>query len=1699
MSQVIRKYNSGGKSPEEPELFEWKDVGKYNKSDLISGLYRNVDTYITNNNLSGKKADAFRTATSRLIDGIKNGTVTLNGDGTFNVSDKSLSSTGQFDKNFLGGEKNTDNNANNRAGDYVLDYIKSMNTYKKPTVAAPKKEKFDFNKYFTGEVSRRWYGGNDIDNDNFFNRRSEEDRLKLMADIAGGITPEMLSSYDLEGTIGADEILNRSKRFVEAINNGTLDNNDYNAFAELGGGGLDRWLKPQEEQTAAVDVRGDLRRQWEAEARQKGYTDEAIQAYIDNKQRALDEASQKEVDARNTAQEEKLHADAKAIEEERIRQLGASNIRNYNTISTLPEVTPYNFEGVYKSRYENPWSLSFSAYDLNPDKSTQTVPLHREDGSGYYDSVNIGKTVPGTTAAQRLANDLDYYIRAAERNANDPDIKSQALEQLGSGEYVIPDSYNPNTGLIRVYNPKTRQLRWVEALTTQTGKDLFEEGYRLETAPKYKADGGILKAQQGETIDWNTRIKSINESKNNRTREAVLAKFKRIEEEEAAKKAAETKPSAANLTPEQRAARERKPAETGFTGVDIARLGAIGADIASMIPGLGGVGIAGTLANFGADIADDGMDLGDWGRLAGNIGLDVVGFIPGLGAAAKGSRVLKNVVKWAPRLLSIATAGNYGPAGIQSLQKAISTPKDLTVDDYRNIAEVIKVAIGGGRGIKRGIQSHNLKNAAKTGDYQITTNKGEKKLTANQYNEIISHKKLADQNAALQLLLKDDDLNIPKKANWRMGTNSIIRHDYDFNKTKKVMTSKGEIEVPLVYSRSEKQIAGNMQRSFPSIPGFEKAPQWYNAYKYRKLNADNPAEVKPSSSKPSSSKSTALVPTGKRNEYTKENAELQGYIRHTKEKAAADANKRADVDDSKFRPSRAVANVARTREVAKNDRLSRQAASKETQRTKNEALAAWAVNQPFPKQPLAGAARTNKQRSYEQVFGTVPNYQRVEGSSVQTPARPTLSAPAEGRTYTGFIGIRRPVSNPPALIPKAKINPLDKFLQQSTHSNVVASVNKQLEDMSKRVAENIVRSNTRPGRPIQSVVNDLVPGKVRGHDKRARELQSTFDTPVVMEPVMPAAKPIVIEPYVSKSKSKPKKSKARKKVSKDDRVTKKADGGLLIPKFQYPAAPIQRRNVRSADDLSWNNDILNSLGLKNTLGNITPANASKYNNMQGDYAKLGFGTSKPGDTSLTYDPNAVAYQTTFNNLTSVNQDTMSDLVRRGRITGRGGSSDKGTQWTADGLKGDQTFLRHLGTAATTKEGMDVLKSLVPDDIDVIKNLNQGMVNFMPKLKMAGITDGKGFNIPNTPIATTGLLDETVPDVEATPQDIKTTNNSGSYKLNTKGKAATNVLSGLRTLPEDIIALGRMVGGLRANRRAADKYKEGLKPLLVDTYENVVPITGNYLAKVSADKQASNLTSLAARPRTSDGSLQLAGELEAGNRAAQMRFQGDMADADMFNRTRTLAQQESDAAKARRTDVANRNRASMLQINAAKKQIDSAEITNNYERVISPYLAGIEGRFRQNRAAGKQFDLEQARLASATKYRPQLQALQDRYLEAQKNNDQEGMKAAMNDYYQLVDAQNQEMLAQRKKLTQMPWLFEKVNPVQAKIPLNKSGAKMNSADRIIMQRARDFNKRMLEDNKQLHKNINESKKQQADLIKHMSSLTAELIKKGMSWK
>ncbi len=81
------------------ETFEWKDVAFYNKAKLVSGLYRNIDVYIGNNNIRGDNISSFKQYANIMIEGIKNGTIIMNGNGTFTDTTGKLSSSGTFERN----------------------------------------------------------------------------------------------------------------------------------------------------------------------------------------------------------------------------------------------------------------------------------------------------------------------------------------------------------------------------------------------------------------------------------------------------------------------------------------------------------------------------------------------------------------------------------------------------------------------------------------------------------------------------------------------------------------------------------------------------------------------------------------------------------------------------------------------------------------------------------------------------------------------------------------------------------------------------------------------------------------------------------------------------------------------------------------------------------------------------------------------------------------------------------------------------------------------------------------------------------------------------------------------------------------------------------------------------------------------------------------------------------------------------------------------------------------------------------------------------------------------------------------------------------------------------------------------------------------------------------------------------------------
>lgn len=1565
MSQAIRKYQTGGKSSQEPELFEWKDVNKYNKSDLVSGLYRNIDTYIQNNGLKGDKADQFRKAAGQFIEGLKSGTVTMNGDGTFTDASGQMSSTGKYDKKFLGlGTKNTENNAFNRVGDYALSYIKGMSPYKAQVEEKPQTKAAPIS--FKQRLANIAMGGNW--DDSLWRKFNSQDRLGFLRQAIQSShndfinNPEAEYNKDVFGT--RENWIERSSNLLKALEDNKYDPEDLKFSAAMGYGDLGTYLNDEVSKGGSdVNLIDAYRESLIADAKSKGILgDEAINAYV-------------EKGLRDQANKEK-------------------EIIDTNKAELKTEATKKYFEDYRKN---NPFKSSMSGHfgNVNPNYNIDNLLDYlkgQPDMANYFTNV-LGRTSFRPDNGQHIVNNMDAALSV---------MRSQ-FPDIGDGFVAVPTTYDFNNYTSIAYNPETKQYKEVSMLDIPALQQIAYAHYENPTdslkprvAPRVPKRGGSY-FQQGGSIGFNREAANAE----------ILKAIKERDAKRQADKEAKVEQSVASGKSPQQATNDSKP-HTQWSKADITRMGALMGDVTSLLVSLtgvgsvasAGIGAASTAANQAADMMEGQGFFQSLGNNMGSYALDALSLIP-FAKAAKVPKIIKNVSRFAPLMTTaLATYQGLSNGGeyINTWNK-VKKGESLTVGDWRNILNSMQVVLGGAAATHRASKGKSHVEAAKSADtVWMKTPQGWRKVNSNIAKQVEAATSIDAQNK----LLKDTGIRLEEAKSWGgfgkgKGVAKVETTPYyDFSKP--VTTYSGDLPLQHTFGPGEQWI-GTFNPISLKIPGVRNAynrvvhPQAYKrARNAKSAKGKNQSTVKPSE----------LLALPAPNQVTPSNRVF--YMGDGKSRQVVDIT-----DPNKLAQTRATGDRNRRNEAIRNERLNKQAEAREAQKARNEALTAWATNQPSPKQPLAGAARANKERTYREVFQPVAEreYNKVWDEAVKN------------KKDFGYEDMtpRRNIYAPP------------------TPTEITVTPTNTITDKNARY--------------LWELVNP--PKRSTAHVKRE----------------------------LPKKQSKPK----TKKKSKDDRVTKKANGGVLIPKYQGGKGI---RNVQSASDLSWNKDILGSSGYNSTLGMITPSNAWNYNDMQREYSTLGFGPNKPGAVRLPYSDKVASYQTDFNANTNINTGTIAGLESSGRIKGRGGSSDNNAQgYVADGYAGDKTWLRHLGTNNISADNLAKVRAGVNDNIDVIKNLNTGMLNFMPKAKAAGITSG------NPQPAMPTKLESPVPAMGSNPTKKQIRDAKRSQKAagdgTVRGAAGGEKkgLGGFSVLPEDVIALGRMVGGLATNNKAAEQYKAGLKPLLIDTYENTVPITGNYFAKASADRQASNLTSLAARPRTSDASLQLVGELEAQNKAGDIRFQGDMADADMFYKTRMMAQQESDAAKARRTDVANRNRASMLQIDAAKAQIDSAKTTANYQQVINPYLSGIENQFRQNRAARKQYDAESYRQGLLSTMQPQYDAAV-----------QAGDTAKQQ---QLLRQYNTDMLNYSRNNVGMPWMFQRTTPSPNTPYTYAKGGRLTAQERIIIQRAKDFNRRMLADNKQFHKDIMAAKKQHADMIKHMSSLTSELIKKGMSWK
>lgn len=182
----------------------------------------------------------------------------------------------------------------------------------------------------------------------------------------------------------------------------------------------------------------------------------------------------------------------------------------------------------------------------------------------------------------------------------------------------------------------------------------------------------------------------------------------------------EYKPKTSNPIPEQLKEKENsgrevdeETGESKLSEVAATRLASLGVDLVSlvsaMLPGAGtlisaGTGLGSTIMNFGADIAEDGLDGKDFGRLLLNIGLDAVGLVGGTGKIPK---IMRTIGTLFPVLWGSAGLLKNGDQFKEILQKT-QRGQTLSLQDWQLLAQGVQIIVSGTRGAKNMIRSKNI-------------------------------------------------------------------------------------------------------------------------------------------------------------------------------------------------------------------------------------------------------------------------------------------------------------------------------------------------------------------------------------------------------------------------------------------------------------------------------------------------------------------------------------------------------------------------------------------------------------------------------------------------------------------------------------------------------------------------------------------------------------------------------------------------------------------------------------------------------------------------------------------------------------------------------------------------------------------------------------------------------------------------------
>lgn len=776
---------------EKPIQYKFGD-NEIGLKDYIHNLENNYSSYVNSRNWSEGQKNEFRQAYESYLGGLKdqlnNNTNRFSTDSAGSIHD----STGQ-----LNNTDSDDSYYNNNGEKISAEDFESLRKRKKKnynTFAAnrevasymqkigqalyekmskqPKNtsNKFDISKhgFLPSWTNIQNPGGGEFNLDNFVKKDelNPETNTRATTNRANYLQGELtnylnnLADYDYSDTVfkDADTYKAKLKAAIDGLSDG-YNHEDAIALSQLG---IDQdflnkfFITKSDEQAEAPKTK--LEKQ--AEAAQK-----------EMEQRKQDLEYQNIIDAN---EEEKYNL-------ERDNYFKSQPvIDSKKSIKVIPSYTEAKLYDVLRERYNIPF---INKYDF-----MQKI----KDAFLQYNSLeSLGRTAAGKLKWENPNTHEDMTLQHLSNNLNLAS-KLDLLTDYATGQdnwYHLPGSENYDDWSYYVYNPKTYEYKKESMLNSDYGKNLAYKRYDKlhKKVTKHQLGGSLLDSYAEKYM-------------------------KKIKEDEAIKKEAKESGKSIKQVKESK----RVPTDTYFSGSDIARLTAIGADVASMaaafVPVYGtaisaGTGLTSTALNLGADLADDSVSSGEALASAGmGLGMDLIGLIPGLGMGAKASKIAR-IIKPLAKGLGTYFAANGIIDAKDALGKLMAGEK-LTVQDWNNLANGIKGITFGARSVGSHVamKRQAKQSVTRTPYYETPTKSGKTvKLTEDQYKRLTKASGLEEQNKILKEAAPDEELlseyigNKFKRAR-RLHSNPPIKKKYDEVESDYLANMRNQDYLPIGYT-----------------------------------------------------------------------------------------------------------------------------------------------------------------------------------------------------------------------------------------------------------------------------------------------------------------------------------------------------------------------------------------------------------------------------------------------------------------------------------------------------------------------------------------------------------------------------------------------------------------------------------------------------------------------------------------------------------------------------------------------------------------------------------------------------------------------------------------------------------------------------------------------------------------------------------